>query len=38
MSALDLHTSKLLTLFRAEGGALGDRLKMLMELLEVQYF
>ncbi|KAJ7996463.1 hypothetical protein DPEC_G00237330 [Dallia pectoralis] len=34
MSALDRHTPKLLTLFRAKGGALGRRLGMIIELLE----
>ena len=38
MSALDHHTPKLLTLFRAKGGALGRRLEIIMEPLEVQYF
>lgn len=36
MSALDRHTPKLLTLFRAKGGALGKRLEIIMELLQVQ--
>ncbi|KAK7137425.1 hypothetical protein R3I93_017494 [Phoxinus phoxinus] len=36
MSALDRHTPKLLTLFRAKGGALGRRLEIIMELLQVQ--
>ncbi|XP_016341109.1 sterile alpha motif domain-containing protein 3-like [Sinocyclocheilus anshuiensis] len=34
MSSLDLHTPKLLTLFRGKGGALGERLKTEMELLK----
>ncbi|XP_023655926.1 uncharacterized protein [Paramormyrops kingsleyae] len=34
LSALDMHTSMLLTLFRARGGALGERLKNIMELLK----
>ncbi|XP_042578887.1 uncharacterized protein LOC122137191 [Cyprinus carpio] len=34
MSALDRHTPKLLTLFRAKGGALGKRLEIIMELLQ----
>lgn len=37
MSGLDLHTPKLLKLFHAKGGALGERLKIIMEPLEVQY-
>ncbi|ROL44885.1 hypothetical protein DPX16_21252 [Anabarilius grahami] len=35
MSSLDLHIPKLLKLFRAKGGALGQRLKTEMELLKV---
>ncbi|XP_034542211.1 sterile alpha motif domain-containing protein 3-like [Notolabrus celidotus] len=35
MSSLDLHTPKLLKLFHAKGGALGQRLKNIMEPLEV---
>lgn len=38
MSELDRYTPKLLTLFRAKGGALGRRLEIIMEPLEVQYF
>ncbi|XP_036946293.1 uncharacterized protein LOC119014943 isoform X1 [Acanthopagrus latus] len=34
MSALDHHTPKLLTLFRAKGGALRRRLEIIMEPLE----
>ncbi|KAF5900512.1 sterile alpha motif domain-containing protein 3-like [Clarias magur] len=34
MDSLDLHTPKLLTLFRAKGGALGERMKNEMELLK----
>ncbi|XP_030599297.1 uncharacterized protein LOC115789875 isoform X5 [Archocentrus centrarchus] len=34
MSGLDLHTPKLLKLFHAKGGALGQRLKIIMEPLE----
>ncbi|KAI7814028.1 hypothetical protein IRJ41_006620 [Triplophysa rosa] len=34
MSSLDPHTPKLLTLFCAKGGALGQRLKTEMELLK----
>ncbi|XP_071348849.1 uncharacterized protein [Trachinotus anak] len=34
MSSLDRHTPKLLTLFRAKGGALGRRLEIIMEPLE----
>ena len=37
MSALDRYTPKLLDLFRAKGGAVGERLKKLLGLLEVQY-
>lgn len=38
MAALDHHTPKLLMLFRAKGGALGQRLLNIMEPLEVQCF
>ncbi|KAF5889053.1 sterile alpha motif domain-containing protein 3-like, partial [Clarias magur] len=34
MDSLDLHTPTLLTLFRAKGGALGERMKTEMELLK----
>ena len=37
MSALDRYTPKLLGLFRAKGGALGETLKSILGLLEVQY-
>ncbi|XP_058631517.1 sterile alpha motif domain-containing protein 3-like [Onychostoma macrolepis] len=37
MSSLDLHTPKLLTLFRAKGGVLGQRLKTEMELLKDEH-
>ena len=38
MSALDRHTPRLLTLFRAKCGALGAKLKRILEQLEVPYF
>ncbi|KAK3542191.1 hypothetical protein QTP86_017013 [Hemibagrus guttatus] len=37
MSSLDLHIPKLLTMFHGKGGALGERLKTEMELLNVQF-